>query len=318
MRSFHGWAHRALVSAAVVACVAYGSTVSAQAFPDGKTINLISWSAAGSPKDVMARQVAKTLKKQHGWNVVVTDMVGGGGAVALQYLLKQPADGLNVIAASGSLEVALETTLKSSFKASDFDFVSQIQTDPLVLAVAADSPFRSMADLVKAGKAKPVTISGFGASSAEHLFASSLAKQGGFSMNWLPYSGGSKAVMAAMGHNADAVLGNLSESIPLAGSGRLRILGAATAESLTDPKAPSFQSLGYHDAVRSLWRGFIVKAKTPEADIAALSKALEHLTDDPDYVAYTKASHIQVAYLGPADFEKNVQKNMAQVALDLK
>lgn len=315
MQPFRGLALFALVTAVAFSL---SQTASAESFPDGKTINIVSWSAAGSPKDVMARQVAKTLKKQHGWNVVVTDMVGGGGAVALQYMTKQPADGITIIAASGSLEVALETTLKSSFKPQDFIYVSQIQTDPFVVAVATDSPIKSMADLKARGQQKPVTIAGFGASSAEHLLASSLAKQGKFQMNWVPYAGGSEAITAALGHNADAVLANLSEATPLAKSSRIRILGAATEEPLSDPKAPSLKSLGYERAVRALWRGFIVKAKTPAPIVETLSKAFAHLTDDPEYLAYTKASNIKVAYLDPSAFEKNVQNDLVQIAADMK
>jgi tripartite-type tricarboxylate transporter receptor subunit TctC len=307
---------RALLAAACLTTSA--SVLSADAFPGDKTINLVSWSAAGSPKDVMARQVAKTWNQQHGWNVVVTDMVGGGGAVALQYLLKQPADGYTVIAASGSMEVALATTLKRSFKVKDFAYVSQIQTDPFVLAVAVDSPLKTLDDLIKSGQSKPVTISGFGSSSEERLAANAIAQQGKFKMNWVPYGGGSEAITAAMGHNADAVLANLSEAKTLVRSGRLRMLAATTEEPLADPATPSFKSLGYHDMVRSLWRGFIVKAGTDPARIAALDKALAHLVDDSDYVKYTRVSNIEVAYLGPDAFAKKVAADVAQAVHELQ
>ena len=92
------------LSSVIAASVVFGAmerATAADGFPDGQTINLVSWSAAGSPKDVMAREVAKSLKKQFGWRVAVLDVTGGGGAAAMHYLLNQPSNALTLIAASG-------------------------------------------------------------------------------------------------------------------------------------------------------------------------------------------------------------------------
>ena len=290
---------------------------SAEDFPGGQTVNLISWSAAGSPKDVMAREVAKSLKKQLGWHVAVMDVTGGGGAAAMHYLLNQPANGLTLIAASGSMELALQTSLKSLFSLKDFAFVSEIQTDPFVMVVKADSPFKTMADLEAKGRQGPVSIAGFGADSDEHLVAADLGKQHNFKLTWIPYSGGSKAITALLGGNVEAVLTNLSQTVPLVQGGKLRILGATTAEPVKDPVAPSFASMGYKNMVRSLWRGFIAKAGASKEQIEALSKAFEKLPNDPDYVKYTKRVHITIKYLGPDDFRNSVEGSMKESASEL-
>ncbi len=286
-------------------------------FPKGQTLNLVSWSAAGSPKDVMAREVAKSLKKQFGWNVAVVDVTGGGGAAAMHYLLNQPADGLTLIAASGSMELALQTSLKSLFSLKDFDFVSEIQTDPFVMVVKADSAFKTMSDLEAKGRKGAISVAGFGADSDEHLVAADLAKQHNFAITWIPYSGGSKAITALLGNNVEAVLTNLSQTVALVEGGKLRILGATTATPIEKPAAPSFASMGYKNMERSLWRGFVAKAGTSRDRIETLSNAFAKLTDDPDYVNYTKRVNITVKYRGPNDFRKSVEASVQESAADL-
>ena len=311
------------IAATLVLTTTAGSTLIAPAhatdeFPASQTINLVSWSAAGSPKDVMAREVAKSLKNHLGWRVVVTDITGGGGAAAMHYLMNQPADGLVLIAASGSMELALQTSLKGLFSVKDFDFVSQIQTDPFVLVVKADSPFATMADLEAKARQNAIPIAGFGADSDEHMVAASLAKQHNFSITWIPYSGGSKAITALLGGNVEAVLTNLSQASPLAEGGKLRILGATTAQPLEHPSAPSFVSMGYKDMERSLWRGFVAKAGTDKARVQVLSRAFAKLSDDPAYMNYVKRSHIEVEYLDADAFSKSVEGSMARNGAELK
>jgi tripartite-type tricarboxylate transporter receptor subunit TctC len=308
------------LSSVIAASVVFGAmerATAADGFPDGQTINLVSWSAAGSPKDVMAREVAKSLKKQFGWRVAVLDVTGGGGAAAMHYLLNQPSNALTLIAASGSMELSLQTSLKSLFSLKDFEFVSQIQTDPFVMVVKADSPFKTMADLEAKGRNGRVSVAGFGADSDEHLVAADLAKQHNFSITWIPYSGGSKAITALLGNNVEAVLTNLSQTVPLVEGGKLRILGATTAKPIENPAAPSFASMRYKNMERSLWRGFVAKAGASKDRIETLSKAFAKLADDPDYLKYTKRVHITVKYLGPDDFRKSVEASMKQSAAEI-
>jgi tripartite-type tricarboxylate transporter receptor subunit TctC len=113
------------------------------------------------------------------------------------------------------------------------------------------------------------------------------------------------------------VLTNLSQTVPLVEGGKLRIIGATTAQPIDNPGAPSFASMGYKNMVRSLWRGFIAKAGASKEQIEALSKAFGKLPNDPDYVKYTKRVHITIKYLGPEEFRKSVEASMKGSASEL-
>ena len=143
---------------------------SAQAYPS-KPIMLISWSAAGSPVDVMARQAAKLSTKYLGQQMLVEDKTGGGTANAITYLFGQPTDGYTLLAVTDSLIVGLNTTLKGKFTLDQFDFIGQLVVDPYVIAVSADSPLKTWNDLVSASKTSNLTIGGAFAESAESFFA---------------------------------------------------------------------------------------------------------------------------------------------------
>ena len=149
------------------------------------------------------------------------------------------------------------------------------------------------------------------------MVAAVLAKQRGFSITWIPYSGGSEAVTALLGGNVEAVLTNLSQVVPLVDAGKLRILGATTAKPVENPSAPSFAAMGYESMVRSLWRGFIAKAGTDNGRLNTLSMAFDKLTSDPDYMNYVQKEHIAVEYLGADAFRKSVEASMQINAAEL-
>ncbi|MHB1406114.1 MAG: tripartite tricarboxylate transporter substrate binding protein [Desulfitobacteriaceae bacterium] len=256
-----------------------------------KPITLLVWSAAGSPVDIMARQVAKVGEKYLGQPIVVDNKTGGDGAVAMQAMLASPAEGYTMTANTRSMVTSLATTLKDSLKPDQFIYVYKLQDDPYLLAVRDQSPFKTLDDLIKQAKEKPgsISISGYGSDSAQALVGADWAKQAAIQTKWVPYDGGSKAVVAALGGNTDAVLTNLSGVVNQIKAKQLRILAIST-DKRSDllPDTPTFKELGYKDLVQSHWRGIMVKVGTPDAVVQKLYNALDKVASDPDFVSYMK------------------------------
>src|SRR5579875_2741832 len=223
-RTFTALTGAALASASVRPALA-------QAYPS-KPITLISWSAAGSPVDVMAREAAKLSTKYLGQQMVVEDKTGGGTANAISYLFGQPTDGYTMLAVTDSLIVGLNTTLKGKYNLDQFDFIGQLVVDPYVIAVAIDSPLKNWNDFVSASKTSNVTIGGAFAESAESFFARDMGATTGVKFQWVPFSGGAPATAAALGNHITAVCTNISGVANFAAAGQMRVLVISTAEPL--------------------------------------------------------------------------------------
>lgn len=284
-----------------------------------KPVTLLVWSAAGSPVDIMARQISKIGEKYFGQSITVENKTGGDGAVAMQQLLANPADGYTLCANTRSMVVSLATSLKNTFKAEQFTYVAKIQDDPYLLAVRAESPYKTIDDIIKAAKASPenLSIAGYGADSAQSLITDEWAKQAGIKIKWLPYSGGSEAVVAVLGGHADAVMTNISGVVEQIRAKKLRVLAISTDkrhELL--PDIPTFKELGYKDMVQSHWRGIMVKAGTPDAVLQKLSDVLKKVATDPDFVNYMKTGGLstpeQVTYTQFTEEVKQDVKKMEQ------
>jgi tripartite-type tricarboxylate transporter receptor subunit TctC len=301
----------------LAACGAAGSPASAprQAAWPTKAITLISDSAAGSPKDVLIREMAKTLKAEHPkWNVVVEDKVGGDGAAALGYLLSQPADGYNWVVESGSFEVALSTSLAKSFSLSQFDFIARTDHEAFVLATNPSLHIRDWAALVRYAKTHRLTVTGFGQNSLEHYAVARLAKSGGFPYAWVPYGSGGKAVTAVMGGSSDAVMVDASAAAPYIRAGKLDgVLVTSAAPLSILPGVPSVVKLGYRDDVVYIWHGVFVKAGTPAGVVAAIDRAVAALPNNAGYRAFLKSSGITWGYQPAKQFNRTVRADVARI-----
>jgi tripartite-type tricarboxylate transporter receptor subunit TctC len=273
--------------------------VSAQSYPS-KTIMMLSWSAAGSPVDVMARQAARLARKYSGQEMIVEDKTGGGTANALAYLTAQPADGYTILAVTDSLIVSLNTTLKGKFTLDQFDFVGQLAVDPYVIAVASGSPIKTWADFVKASKTSNVTIGGAFAESAESFFAREMGATAGIKFQWVPYSGGAPAVAAALGQHTTAVCTNVSAVASFAAAGQLRVIAVSTPEPTNAlPGTPTFASLGYKTLVDAHWRGIATRSGLPADVRTKLVAFTRQVAQDGEFKSFCDKVHLHDEYADP-------------------
>ncbi len=285
-----------------------------------KPISIAVESSPGSPVDVMARQIGKLGQQYLGTSVVVETKSGGGSALQLQYLKSKPADGYALGTATRSLITSFDTTLKQQYTPSDFVFVCQLELDPYVIAVNADSNIKSLKDLVSVAKSNPqYSLGGFGGASAFSLLTRQFAKQAGFTPNYVPFDGGSAAVTAALGNQVNAVVTNISNVVQQVKANKLRVLAVTTAAPVPSlPGVPTFQALGYKDMVLSHWRGIYAKAGTPQSVIDTLDAGFKKMLDDPGFQQYLTDSGLQPGFLDSAAFEKEVKADLQSVAQQLK
>jgi len=245
--------------------------------------------------------------------VIVHNRAGGDGAVAMSDLLRAPADGYNLWAATKTFPVSMNTTLKGQFKMEDFYPLVRVQVDPFALVVQNDAPWTNLEEFITDAKTKPLTVGGFGSSSPHGLFAFNLVKASGADLTWIPYNAGSDAITALMGGHVEAVLSNPSSMMQQVKSGLLRVLAVATDERSPNlPDIPTFKEQGF-DLVDAQWRGLFVKAGTPPEIVAKLDEAFSKAIKTEEFQQYLLNTVQEDGYLGPEEFSKYVVEELDAV-----
>ncbi|WP_326538635.1 tripartite tricarboxylate transporter substrate binding protein [Pseudorhodoferax sp.] len=243
------------------------------AWPD-KPIKLVVPYPAGGNADTTARLLATQLSARLGQPVVVDNRPGGGGSIGAAAVAKAPADGLTLLLDATAFTVNPSLLPKLPYDAArDFAPVSLVTRVPLLLVVPAQSPFRTVAELVNAARAAPGRLSyaSAGNGGAQHL-AGEMFKQGAkVSMTHIPYRGGAPALTDLAGGQVDLMFSATTASGPFVKGGKLRAL-AITAPQRTEgwTALPTMAESGVAGYQVYEWNGLFAPAGTPKAVLERL------------------------------------------------
>jgi tripartite-type tricarboxylate transporter receptor subunit TctC len=236
-----GWFRAAAIAAALLAA---GDAAAQSAFPS-KPVHLVVPYAAGGAVDIVARTLGDVVSRQWGQTVVVENRPGAGGVVASQAIATAPPDGytLIVVASGHATNPFLYPKLPyDTFK--DFTPISLLASSPNFLLVRADSPFKTLADVIAQAKAKPGSLSyghaGLGTST--HLAGELLKSLAGIDLEAIPYKGGAPAINDLLGGQIPLSFNNGPESVGQIEAGTVRALAATTASRA--PFLPDVPSIG--------------------------------------------------------------------------
>ncbi|HEX4327585.1 MAG TPA: tripartite tricarboxylate transporter substrate binding protein [Burkholderiales bacterium] len=246
-------------------------------YPD-KAIRFLCLSAAGSSLDAMARMVGKELGDELKQPIVVEDKPGGTGAVGMATARNLPADGYTLVTATGSTSFMMADPA-SDYKPADFIFLRGLQAEASAVAVAKDSPYNSMKELIEAMRKTPekINVGGFAAAGFHQYVFYRLQQAAKFRNVWVPFDGGNQAVSALLGKHIDAAIITPSSALGQLKNGDIRLLGISTDKRDNYfPDVPTFKEQGY-DVVEMLWRGVMVKAGTPPDVLKILNAALDRM-----------------------------------------
>jgi len=273
----------------VMAAAAFGfSSITQGAEFPAKTITILCGSTAGSPVDIMARELAKQMEKNLHRPVVVQNRPGGSQAEELSTLLGQPADGYTLATVTTSTAGALAGHLRKQFKPQDFNFLALVQNDPYALVVKANSPYQDLKGLLEFAKANPgkVKIGGFGTGSGHHLAFLEVCDKGGVQMRWVSFDGGAAAIAAGLGGHVDVVHTNPGVVVGHVRAGKMRVLAVASEKRLDVlPQVPTYREQGI-DLVLFQWRGVAMKAGAPQAVVDRLIGAISQAAKTDEFKKY--------------------------------
>ena len=229
---------------------------------------------AGGAVDILARTLGDELSKNWGQPVIIENRPGAGGVVASQALASSPPDGytLIVVASGHATNPLLYPKIPyDTFK--DFTPICLLASSPNILLVGADSPFKTLADLLAQARAKPGSLSyGMaGNGTSTHLAGELLKNLAKIDLNAIPYKGGAPAINDLLGGQIPMSFNNGPESVGQLEAGTVRALAVTTAARAPFlPNVPSMAETvpGYDTEV---WWGLLGPAGMPPDLVAKLS-----------------------------------------------
>ena len=256
----------------------------AQAWPTRQAIRLISPFPPGSAVDAVARPVFDHVSRQIGQAIVYDTRPGAGGTLGMAAVAKAEPDGYTLLAHSVAIAIMANTVLHAGYDAAkDFAAVAPMANVPLVLV--AQPKYKTVADLVGAGKARPGALNyasvGYGATA--HLVAERFRLAAGFEAQHIPFKGSPEGLTEIMAGRIDFEFSPLGTAGPLIEAGKLSALAVSTkhrAKAL--PDVPTTTEAGFPNSDFDFWIGLFLPAKTPRPIVERLSRETAKAVQSPD------------------------------------
>ena len=287
-----------------------GSTSFAQNWPS-KPIRVLVGFAPGGSADVSARMTGEIVSKELGQAVIIENRPGGAGSIAAETMVRGSHDGYTIVVGSDSSFYQPVLNPALSYRTEkDLRPITILTYQPIVIAVHPAPGWRSIADLLKAARARPNEIA-YALSSAtgtQAVAAGVFFRMAGVKLTPIPYKGGGQAVVDLVsGHVPVAVLGS-APLVPQAKAGRVRLLAVTSkARSKAFPDVPTLAELGYPDMDIAQWFGAVAPAGVPDEVVTRLSSAFNKALSDPKTSQRLFDSGLEVVGGTPAEMARRMK-----------
>jgi tripartite-type tricarboxylate transporter receptor subunit TctC len=259
----------------------------AQASYPTKPVRLIVPFPPGGGTDILARVIGAKLTEALGQPVVVENKPGAGGNIGVDLVAKSAPDGYNMVIGQTS-NLAVNPTLYPDLPydpQKDLAPISLVADAPLVLVVPANSPFKTLGDVINAAKGKPeeVTFASPGNGTVSHLSGELLQKAANVKFQHIPYKGASQALTDLMGGQVQTYMSSIPTALAQIKGGKLRALAVTATKRVQDlPDVPTVAESGFPGFESSTWFGFLVKAGTPEPIVKRLNTEVVKVLQMPE------------------------------------
>jgi tripartite-type tricarboxylate transporter receptor subunit TctC len=278
----------------------------AQAYPAAPIKLIVPFPPAGGT-DVLSRITSQPMGQANKWNFVVENHPGAGGNIGLEIVAKAKADGLTVGMAQTS-NLAINPTLypKMPYDAlKDFTPVALVASQPMVLVVGSNSPYKTLAQLVAAAKAKPgaLTMASAGTGTVGHLGGEMFAKRAGVKILHVPYKGASAALTDVASGEVAMNFATPPSALPLLRGGKLRAIAVTSLQRLSAlPDVPTVSESGYKDFVAEDWKGYVMPAGAPVEAVNRFNAAVNEVLKRPEIRSKLADEGSKPLGGSPADF----------------
>jgi tripartite-type tricarboxylate transporter receptor subunit TctC len=288
------------------------SAVAQSSWPT-RSITMIVPFPPGGLADLVARPVAEAMSRELGQPVVIENKAGAGGGIGMSLAAKSKPDGYTMVMALSSLTVLPEADVvlgrTPMFGLNDLRPVARYTADPTVLAVRAESPWKSVQEFVDDARKRPGAIN-YGSSGnygTMHVPMEILAQVSGSKLTHIPFTGAGPAVVALLGGQIDAVSTGPATVLQHVKAGKLRVLGHWGNEKLASmPDVTSLKDAGFN-AEYAQWSGLFIPSATPEPVAQRIRAAARAAAQDAKVKEVILGAGSPVQFQDSPDFEKYVQ-----------
>ena len=269
---------------AALALSALAASAAAQEYPVKPIKIVVPFPPAGGT-DILARTVANELSQANKWTVVIENKAGAGGNIGVDTTAKAQPDGYTLVMGQTS-NLAISPSLYSKLPynpVKDLEPIALVGSGPIAIVVRADSPYKTLADLIAAGKAKPgsIMMASPGNGTVAHLVGMRLQKITGAKFEHIPYKGAAAAIPDVMTGRVDFYMSSVPTLESHIANGTLRALAVTSVKrSPVLPNVPTVaETLKGFDA--NTWFGILAPAGTPKPIIAKLNAEINKALKAP-------------------------------------
>ena len=299
---------------ALVAITVLAATSALAAFPD-KPVRLVVPFAPGGGTDLIARTLGAGMSAELGQQVIIDNKPGAGTIIGTDAVAKSAPDGYTLVIASFAHAVNPSLVPKLPFSTDKaFTPITLIGRGPNVLVVRADSPYKSVAEIVAAAKANPgkLTFASQGNGTSAHLAGEMFMNLAKVQMVHVPYRGAGPAITDLLGGQVDMIFGTAAAVSNMVDQGKLRALGVTTSEpSAAFKGVPTIAATVPGYAVES-WYGLYAPAGTPADAIQKLNAAAKKAARQPEFSKKVEQEGLAVIASDPAELDRYVKAEEAR------
>ncbi len=325
----HGWgrARRSLCArgAGMLAGLALAAATLpalAQPYPSRPVTLIVPWGAGGGT-DATARIIGSLLEKEIGQPVTVVNRTGGSGVVGHAAIASAAPDGYTIGMATVEIGMMHWQGL-TDLNGSSYTPLALVNADPAGVQVRADSPYKTINDLLAAIKSNPgkFKASGTGQGGIWHLAIAGLLRDQKIdpaALPWVPSNGAAPGLQDMIAGGVEVAPVSLPESRSLIDAGKVRSLAIMSDKpSALYPNVPTLKSAVGSDWTMAAWRGLVAPKGIPTEARDKLSAALKKVAASKDYTEFMAKQGYGVIYAAPDDFAKFMAKSDAELGATMK
>ena len=307
---------RSLALALLLLAALASAPASAQTFPS-RPVEFVVHTGPGGGTDLFARSVADIINKEKllPQTVTVSNRSGGSGAVAYNYMKTKRGDPHVVLTVASGTFLTAAARPEQGYGLEHFTPLAFLAMDAQTIAVAAESKYGSMKDLVEAGKREPNAIAASVASATGtgRLLLFLIERETGAKFKFVSFKSGADAAMSVLGGHVPFTTENLSEMYPQVEAKKMRVLAVTGEKRLAVvPDVPTLKELGYPIVVGT-GRGFALPAGVPPEAVATMEKVMQRVHDSAAWRDFSTRMMYEDRYLPAADFARYLDARRAEM-----